>query len=138
MGSFSVIEHTADTGISIEAGDLADLFKTSAEGMFSLITDVEDISISSDFNLKLQEDSLEDLFAGWLKELLFKFDTQRFLPVEYNFHELKSNFLKATIRGGKFDLNEHAINMEIKAVTYHELKVQKTDSGWRAHVIFDI
>ena len=30
------------------------------------------------------------------------------------------------------------IKTEIKAATYHELKIEKTKSGWQAQIIFDV
>ena len=32
----------------------------------------------------------------------------------------------------------HLIKTEIKAVTYHQLAVEKTKTGWKARVIFDV
>jgi SHS2 domain-containing protein len=32
----------------------------------------------------------------------------------------------------------HTIKTEIKAVTYHQIQVKRSPTGWKARVIFDI
>jgi len=32
----------------------------------------------------------------------------------------------------------HVLKHEIKAVTYHQIQVSETESGWEARVIFDV
>jgi SHS2 domain-containing protein len=33
---------------------------------------------------------------------------------------------------------DYKINTEIKAATYHELKIEETKAGWLAEIIFDV
>jgi SHS2 domain-containing protein len=40
--------------------------------------------------------------------------------------------------GEPLDRNRHALAHEVKAITYHRLKVEPTDDGWLAEVIVDI
>ena len=44
----------------------------------------------------------------------------------------------ATAKGQPIDQSRHTLYTEIKAVTYHQLKVQKIEHGWIARVIFDV
>ena len=41
-------------------------------------------------------------------------------------------------QGEKLDFKRHRLKTEIKAVTYHQLKVQKVKDTWQAEVIFDV
>ena len=53
--------------------------------------------------------------------------------------ESKAGFeLEATAAGEPYDPERHPVKIAIKAVTYHQLAVEQTASGWRARVIFDI
>ena len=36
------------------------------------------------------------------------------------------------------DIRNYKVNTEIKAATYHELKIEKIDYRWQAEVIFDV
>ena len=46
--------------------------------------------------------------------------------------------LTAAARGEPIDRRRHEMDMEVKAITYHGLKVQRDGDGWLAEVIVDI
>jgi len=46
--------------------------------------------------------------------------------------------VKATVAGEFFEPARHVVKMEIKAVTYHQATVLKTDSGWQGRIICDV
>ena len=46
--------------------------------------------------------------------------------------------LKARLFYEPYDPDRHAVLQEIKAVTYHQIRVAPVPEGWEARVIFDI
>ena len=46
--------------------------------------------------------------------------------------------LSAEVMGEVYDPARHELYREFKAVTYHDLRVEKTGGIWRARVIFDV
>ena len=46
--------------------------------------------------------------------------------------------LKATAHGEPIDPARHVLDHEVKAITYHGLRVEPTTDGWQAEVIVDI
>ena len=46
--------------------------------------------------------------------------------------------LSATAWGEPLDPARHELAREVKAITYHELRVEQTADGWLAEVIVDI
>ena len=42
-----------------------------------------------------------------------------------------------TIGGEVFDPERHHLVEDLKAVTYHNLRVEETAAGWRAVIVFD-
>ena len=46
--------------------------------------------------------------------------------------------MKATARGEPIDPERHELDMEVKAITYHGLKVERDGDGWLAEVIVDL
>jgi len=46
--------------------------------------------------------------------------------------------LKAVAWGEPLEPERHGRSHEVKAITYHELKVERTADGWLAEVIVDI
>jgi SHS2 domain-containing protein len=136
-GSFEFIDHTADAGIKVEAPTLEDLFEIAGLAFTETVTSVDSVSCRVERRFKLQEDDLETLLVSWLQELLYLLDTEDlvFGRFQVKIHDLS---LEATAWGEPFDPSIHTIKTEIKAVTYHQLKVAKSDQGWQAEVIFDI
>jgi SHS2 domain-containing protein len=136
-GSFEFIDHTADAGIRVEAPTLEDLFETAGFAFTELVTSVDAIDCQVERRFQLEEGDIETLLVSWLQELLYLLDTEDL--VFGRFQVKLDNFsLEAAAWGDVFDPNIHTVKTEIKAVTYHQLEVTKSDKGWQAQVIFDI
>ena len=72
-----------------------------------------------------------------MSELLYKYEVNNFLPKKVDISLLTNKDLKAEVYGEKIDLKKHTIDTEIKAVTYHQLEIEK-NKDWKIKVIFDI
>ena len=136
-GSFEFIDHTADAGIRVDAPTLEDLFETAGLAFSELVTSVDSVDCKVERTFKLQEDDIETLLVSWLQELLYLLDTEDLVFSRFQVR-LQDFSLEAAAWGEVFDPKIHTIKTEIKAVTYHQLEVAKSDQGWRAQVIFDI
>ena len=140
MGSFEVFEHTADVGLRIEATSLEELFVAAARGVFSLVVEnPESIEPRQSLTLELEAEDFEGLFVDWLRELIYRFETEHLLLCECRVNLFDGNRrLRAECRGEPADWTRHLPDNELKAVTYHGLRVEPTPTGWEAEVIFDI
>ncbi len=88
------------------------------------------------FSIKQKADNLDELFINWLNELLSLSATKEKIFCEFNFKKLDKNNLEAEVGG--CDIENYKVNAEIKAATYHQLKIEETKSGWQAEVILDV
>lgn len=136
-GSFEFIDHTADAGIRVEAPTLEDLFEIAGLAFSELVTSVDSVDCKVERRFELQEDDLETLLVSWLQELLYLMDTEDLVFGRFQV-KIDDLSLAATAWGEPFDPNIHTMKTEIKAVTYHQLQVARSEQGWRAQVIFDI
>jgi SHS2 domain-containing protein len=135
---YETFEHTADLGLRIRAANLDQLFAEAAEAMFSAI--VEDLSAvepKQPLDVRLQGGDRALLLFDWLNELLFRFDTEHLLFGKFQVR-LKDDTLNGTAWGEPLDLSRHSLSHEVKAITYHGLRVDQEKSGWLAEVIVDI
>jgi SHS2 domain-containing protein len=135
---FEIFEHTADIGLRIRATDRPTLFAEAAKGLFSLLTanpDAIRCVQAVDFAIPGQEDDY--LLFDWLSELLFTFETKRLLFARFDV-QLDETGLRAACHGEPIDVNRHEMDHEVKAITYHELKVEHAGHDWLAEVIVDI
>jgi len=137
QGSFQFIDHTADVGILVTAPTLEGLFETSAFALAEIITSVGSVSCRTVRQFHLEEDEVEIMLVSWLQELLYLLETEGLVFGRFQVN-LRDSLLEASAWGEPFDPDIHTVKTEIKAVTYHQLEVVKTDRGWQAQVIFDI
>ena len=133
-----VFEHTADLGLRVRAPDLDTLFAEAARGLFSLIVEnLDGVRPVRVVTYHVQGQDREYLLFDWLNEILFTFDTQHMLLSEFRVHVTDAG-LEAEARGESLDLARHRLDHEVKAITYHGLKVEQVSDGWLAELIVDI
>ena len=135
---FELFEHTADLGLRVRAADLATLFRDAARGLFAVVVEPEPHGQPigrRDF--AIDGDAYEHLLRDWLGELLYVFETQRVLlgafEVSVAGRGLEGSASVYPLREGEYRLLH-----EVKAITYHGLRVERTPDGWLAEVILDI
>jgi SHS2 domain-containing protein len=135
---YQPLSHTGDIGILVYGRDLPELFAHAAWALFDLMSDATTIRPLQTTTVDVHATDLEDLLVRWLSELLYLYDTQRFLCCAATFATLEPTHLTATVQGEPFDPHRHPIDTEIKAVTYHQITVEQTAGRWQARVIFDL
>ena len=135
---YEVFEHTADLGLRIRADTLEQLLADAGRGLFSLIvTNLNDVRSVSERSYRIQREEDDYLLFDWLNELLYTFESERLLLCEFRVR-LEQSTLEAYCRGEPMDLDRHQMDHEVKAITYHGLKVEQTEGHWLAEVIVDI
>ena len=136
--AFEIIDHTADVGIVAYGADVEELFSNAALALFSLITEPESIEGKLHFDLKVNSEDRDSLLVEWLNELIYLFDVEHILFNRFDIESLTRNQLKATCYGEDFDPMRHKIKIEVKAATYHMLKLNKDGDEYKVQIILDI
>jgi SHS2 domain-containing protein len=135
---YEVFEHTADLGLRIQAATLESLFAEAGAALFSvLVANLDSVGRVQEKTFEIPGREHDYLLFDWLSELLYTLETERLLLVEFAV-QFDEHGLRAVCRGERVDRQRHDLDHEVKAITYHELKVQATDAGWLAEVIVDI
>lgn len=135
---YEPISHTGDVGIVAYGRDLPELFAHAAWAMFDLMGDATTIRPQQYCQVQVTARDLEDLLVRWLSELLYLYETRRFLCCTFIFSCLEPQTLSATVGGEPLDEAQHRVDTEIKAVTYHQIRVEQYATQWQAQVIFDL
>jgi SHS2 domain-containing protein len=134
---YETFEHTADLGLRIRAADLNSLFAEAARALFAtLVDDLDSVRPGQRVDIRLPPDELPYLLFDWLNELLYRWDTEHLLCSRFDVQV--NGGLVAAAWGEPADRTRHALAHEVKAITYHGLKVEQTSDGWLAEVIVDI
>ncbi|MBA7700314.1 Protein archease [subsurface metagenome] len=138
MAKYEFINHTADLGIRVRGLSLKELFENAARAMFDLIVDLDTVETRDQMAIEIKGGELEELLADWLRDLLYRYNGDKYLLKEFKIEKISPRGLKARVRGEKLDMSRHTLKREIKAVTYHGLEIRKLNHEWQAQIIFDI
>ena len=135
---YETFEHTADLGLRVRAADLNQLFVEAAQALFSaIVDDLATVDPKQRIDVNLQGDDRSYLLFDWMNELLYRFDTEHLLFGKFEVR-IKNETLQGAAWGEPLDPSRHSLAHEVKAITYHGLRVEKEGDGWLAEVIVDI
>jgi SHS2 domain-containing protein len=135
---YEPFEHTADLGLRVRAPDLNTLFAEAAEALSAtIVEDVAAIEPRDPLSLRIPGTDRVYLLFDWLRELLYRFDAERRLFRRFEVR-VNDDGLDATAWGEPYDADRHLLSHEVKAITYHGLRVDREGDGWLAEVIVDI
>ncbi len=138
MKRFEVLDHTADIGLVVYGENLKTLFENAGEAFFHLITDLKKVKGRTERRIEIEGEDLRRLMVEWLSELLYLHDVENLLFNWFKVDSVGAEGLRAIVKGEPFQEGVHVIKTEVKAVTYHQIKVEKEDGTWKAQIIFDL
>lgn len=127
------VEHTADLAFVAWAPSEAGVLVEAASAMIELLLDGA-AGPAATHSVSVQLDALdpEDRLVRWLSEVLYRATVDNFVVVAAELTLLPTG-LHAKLVGGAATLQT-----EIKAVTYHDLQLQRRGTQWHARVVFDV
>jgi len=135
---YELFEHTADLGLRVRAEDLNTLFAEAAACLFSaIVEDLGTVRTARPVTIELSGPDREFLLFDWLNQLLYHFDADHLVFSAFEVR-VSDDGLSGVAWGEPLDPARHVLSHEVKAITYHELKVEPIDNEWLAEVIVDI
>jgi SHS2 domain-containing protein len=135
---YDFIDHTADLGIIVRGPDVGGLFSNAARAMTELMVTGKLGEKRITREILLEAEDYPDLMVRWLGEVLYLFAGERLIIDTIEIRSLSPTKLGATVAMAGFDPRRHRVIREIKAVTYHQISVERKDGEWEARIIFDI
>lgn len=130
---FEEISHTADWSARVWAHDLPSLFTEAARAMNILSGTVAGTGPRLKGRFEAEAPDVESLLVAFLSELLY-YQEQENIAFDQFELRVEPGRLKAEMEGAQIASSEKAI----KAVTYHNLKVKRTDQGVETTIVFDV
>ena len=130
------LAHTSEIGLRAHAPALAGLFGCLARAMVAL-TGVQADNAAEPMTLEVDVRAVdvESLLVDWLNEVLFLHEATGIVPQDVTIQALTPEAIQATLHGRAA---REPGELQIKAVTYHQLQVAQTADEWIAEVFFDI
>ena len=136
--NYQIIDHTADLGILVKGANIKDLFVNAADAMMDLMVKADVSDKGAKRKVLVEGEDFPDLMVRWLSEILYLFDGEHIVVSAIEISSISPMQLESTLRVVPFKRGHHEILREIKAVTYHQISVQRVHDGWEARIIFDI
>lgn len=135
---FRILEHPADIGIEAYGKDLAEAFAQAATALMSIILELSSVKARESKHVTLTAADIEHLLVKWLTEVLYLYDGEEFAGCRFEVQDINDTHLHAVIHGEPFAAVKHPTKLDVKAITYHQIKVDKTNEGVNLRVFLDI
>jgi SHS2 domain-containing protein len=130
---FEEIPHTADWAVRVWADSLPGLFVETARAMNSLAGVVPASSVEVTRTFEIKGEDMETLLIGFLSELIYSAEQEKMFFDEFEIQMDKSG-LNVRMTGMPIG----GMAKAIKAATYHDLHIIKTEEGYQVVIVFDV
>ena len=145
---FEVLPHTADLKIRVYGDSLEQLFKHALIGMFQSIGPITETpgcqykadrlvcdSLPKEHTIDISSFDSVSLLVDFLSEALYLSDVNNEAYLDVRFTAFSPTHLEGALLGVGIKGFEV---VEIKAVTYHDLRIIEQDGRWQADIVFDV
>ncbi|MFN8548527.1 MAG: archease [Candidatus Eisenbacteria bacterium] len=140
--AFEPIDHTADLAYIARGATREELFRHAAQGLTAFLLDLDSITPSLLDTIEVSGADLEECLVSWLNELIFREEVMGRVYREFDVEFTGPHVLRVRCGGEPLDRARHALLTDIKAATYHDLRIRSVASTgqWRyeARIVLDI
>jgi len=128
----------ADLAVEAYGLDVDEAFANIALGAFNAITPLEGVKPLENRRVEIRSEDYPGLLYDFLDELLFIYDSELIVFSKISV-KISENPLQLVSEcwGERIDPSRHKSRTVIKAVTFHQMRIEKTDEGWKVRVVFD-
>jgi SHS2 domain-containing protein len=140
MSDIRIIEDGAFADFEFEAHaeTLEELFAQCGKAVFTAITDITKVSPLQEIKFEVKGETIEDLLFSFLAELIYLKDTRKMFFSKFDIEISGQYKLYCRAMGEPIDRQKHQTKADVKAPTYHKLKIEQTDTGFTVRVILDL
>ena len=131
---YKFLEHTADIEFQAFGKNLQEVFENAALALFNAMYKGK-VAKKIKKKIKVQGKNNESLLYNFLEELLFLLDSENFFLADIKV-KINGNSLSAEIYGDK--ASNYKISLQVKAITYHDMVIEKKGEKWIAQVVVDV
>ena len=136
--AYEQFDHPSDIGLRARGRSLEELFGNAALGMIELMLDPAGVEEREARQVEVKGDDAEGLLVAWLSEILYAFDAERFAAARAEVVSVGDGRVRGRLGGERFSEARHELRKAIKAVTWHNLKIKKTPTGYEVSIVLDV
>ncbi|MFH0986673.1 MAG: archease [Candidatus Micrarchaeota archaeon] len=128
---------TADMAFAAYGRTKNELFENAARGLFAVMFEKIKVSPKEKRVIEIENKDEIMLLHNFLAELLYSFDTEHIIMSDIKV-KISGNRLRAEMKGEKYDPKKHRFIIDVKAITYHKMAIEKMKDGtYKCVVIVD-
>ena len=129
------LEHTADLALELWGPNEPRMLEAGAVAVVEILTDGATLDAPDERTVELEAIDAEDRVVRWLNEVLYWASVGGFIVARADLEVTPDG-----LRGRAFGRAsaKHLLKTEIKAATYHDLRVEAEDGQVRAQVVLDV
>ena len=128
LDSVEYLDHMTDAYLRIRGQTMNEAFEYSAMGLVNIMYDIVNIEKKQQIPIFAEGDELENLLFDWLDKILLMMLIDKVIfskfKIEITFDESSNRYLLTGYGEGELvDISKHELKVEIKGITYHEMKI---------------
>ena len=135
---FELLEHTSDIGVLARGSTRDEALLAASRGLVSILVNPSEFRATEERYFKAPGPDEAAQIVNWLNEILFFFDTESMVFVEFSIDAWTKEEIRGRARGERFDIDRHEFRTAVKAATYHQFESRETNSGWEIRVFVDV
>ena len=112
-----------------------ELFAAASAAYFSSVCALTSVQPLQAYELSREADSLDELFLGWMNDLVWVFGDQEVACAQVAFSHWSPVEYAATLLGEPIDPDRHAPNNVVEATSAEGLELDAAEGAWSARVI---
>jgi len=128
VNNVEYLEHMTDAYVRVYGKDLDQSFEYSAIGLVNIMYNIEKIERKQRVLITAEGTDLENLLFDWLEKILLLMLIDKIVLSEFHvtishIQKNKKFILNGYGYGEMIDLNKHEFKVEVKGITFHEMKI---------------
>lgn len=155
---YRFLEHATDAVVEAEGRSMREAFAAAADAAVDLTLDRGLVAEDGHMEIRAEGEDLSYLLYSWLEEIVFALITRGFAIRRVEIDEGASSDLDAAAASGgdgsgsiaeplsicaraygePLDLKRHGFKLEIKAPTFHEMSIKRSEAGASVRFLLDL
>ena len=131
---FEILDHPSDVGILAVGATRREALLEASRGVMSLIVNTAGLETAEERVFTASGSDEAAQIVNWVNEILFFFDTEGFISVEFSIDSWNEHGISGHARGTHFDPTRHEFRTAVKAATFHQFESRSTPQGWEIRI----
>jgi SHS2 domain-containing protein len=131
-----------DAIVEAYGATLEEAFENAAKGLMDTMIDLKSVRPKKEIKFSSKGQDLYSLLFDWLDKVMLSLVADRMVISQFSVkikkQQIKGYSLEGTANGEPLDLARHGYKVEIKAVTYHEMKITQEKGTVTVRFLLDL